>query len=402
MFMHRIKLQNILSFGPDAQELELEPLNVLIGPNGSGKSNFIDAIGLLQATPTDLAVSVRERGGVQDWVWQDEAAFLPTACIEAIVQVLTVTYKSLLLRHRLEFADMDYRLQVFEERIESAESLPDFAKPRLHFALGPDGRAVLADYQGENDQRRPELKERELRSESLDRQQSVLAQRKDLERYPELFSLGEMYRRIRMYRDWHFGRQTPVRLPQKPDLPNDNLMEDCRNLGLVLNRLSRDIDAKERLLGALKGIYEGVSDFHVNIEYGAVQVFLREDKSLVPATRLSDGTLRYLCLLTILCHPRPPPLVCIEEPELGLHPDIIPGLAELLREASQRCQLIVTTHSDILVDALSDTPESVVVCEKENGQTTMKRLDKQDLAGWLERYSLGDYWMRGGLGGTRW
>ena len=168
MFMHRIKLQNILSFGPDAQELELEPLNVLIGPNGSGKSNFIDAIGLLQATPTDLAVSVRERGGVQDWVWQDEAAFLPTACIEAIAQVLTVTSHTVktvtvALSH-WQFADMDYqRFRVNEERIESAESLPDFAKPRT-YALCIGTRRQGASWRttrAKTDQRRPELKERE-------------------------------------------------------------------------------------------------------------------------------------------------------------------------------------------------------------------------------------------------
>ena len=184
--------------------------------------------------------------------------------------------------------------------------------------------------------------------------------------------------------------------------PNDFLVEGGQNLGLVLNRLKRDPVAKNRFLDALRQLYEGVVDFDVIVEGGTVQVMLQEGNITVPAVRLSDGTLRYLCLLAILCHPTPPPLVCIEEPELGLHPDILPGLAELLREASQRCQLIVTTHSDTLVDALTDTPESVVVCEKENGQTTMKRFDKQELAGWLERYSLGDYWMRGGLGGTRW
>ena len=402
MLIHRIRLTDILSFGPDSQELKLEPLNVLIGPNGSGKSNFVDAIGLLQAIPTDIAISIRERGGVQDWIRQDSDAFLPTACIEATVQVLTATYESVPLRHRLEFTDMDHRLEVLEERIEDAEIDSELASPRIYFSLGSDRRAFLRDHQGENSHSQHESKMRELRSGSLDRQQSVLAQRKDRERYPELFSLGERYRRIRLYRDWYFGRQTPVRMPQKSDLPNDDLMEDCRNLGLMLNRLSRDISAKERLLAALKVIYEGVSDFHVNIEYGSVQVFLREGKSLVPATRLSDGTLRYICLLVILCYPNPPPLVCIEEPELGLHPDILPGLADLLREASERCQLIVTTHSDTLVDALTDTPESVVVCEKENGQTRMRRLDKQNLSKWLERYSLGDYWMRGGLGGTRW
>ena len=166
--------------------------------------------------------------------------------------------------------------------------------------------------------------------------------------------------------------------------------------------MKRDPKSKSRLLKALRELYEGVDEYDVFVEGGTVQIFLQEGNITIPATRLSDGTLRYLSLLAILCHPRPPPLVCIEDPELGLHPDIIPGLADLLREASQRCQLIVTTHSDTLVDALTDTPESVVVCAKENGQTTMKRLDKQDLAGWLERYSLGDYWMRGGFGGTRW
>ena len=164
----------------------------------------------------------------------------------------------------------------------------------------------------------------------------------------------------------------------------------------------RDYEVKQRLLKALGDLYEGVSDFHVNIEYGTVQVFLQEGKVAVPATRLSDGTLRYLCLLVILCHPNPPPLVCIEEPELGLHPDILPGLADLLREASERCQLIVTTHSDVLVDALTETPESIVVCEKHEGQTTMKRLDKDDLAHWLDKYRLGDLWTSGELGGNRW
>ena len=122
----------------------------------------------------------------------------------------------------------------------------------------------------------------------------------------------------------------------------------------------------------------------------------------MPATRLSDGTLRYLCLLAILCDPDPPPVICIEEPELGLHPDILPKLADLLIEASQRTQLIVTTHSDILVDAMTDRPEAVVVCEKHNGCTRMRRLGKDKLAVWLEQYRLGQLWLKGELGGTRW
>ncbi|MCH7745224.1 MAG: AAA family ATPase, partial [Chloroflexi bacterium] len=143
----------------------------------------------------------------------------------------------------------------------------------------------------------------------------------------------------------------------------------------------------------------------VGIEANTARLLIRE-KGLtkpIPATRLSDGTLRFLSLLTILCHPKPPPLICIEEPELGLHPDIIPLIAELLRDASERTQLIVTTHSERLIDELSDIPESVVVCERgpEFG-TEFKRLSSEQLGLWLEKYRLGELWQKGELGGVRW
>ena len=173
-------------------------------------------------------------------------------------------------------------------------------------------------------------------------------------------------------------------------------------LGLVLNRLRRDPAVKARLLKALRNLYEGIDDYDVQIEGGTVQVFFQEGRFTVPATRLSDGTLRYLCLLAILCHPNPPPLVCIEEPELGLHPDILPTVADLLKEASERTQLIVTTHSDVLVDAMTDQPESVLVCEKGDDGTVLRRLRADDLKPWLEKYRLGELWIRGEIGGTRW
>jgi predicted ATPase len=116
----------------------------------------------------------------------------------------------------------------------------------------------------------------------------------------------------------------------------------------------------------------------------------------------SDGTLRYLCLLAILCDPEPPPLVCIEQPELGLHPDILPKVADLLLQASQRTQDIVTTHSDVLVDAMTEHPEAVVVCEKHEGESEMHRLRQDELASWLGKYRLGQLWTRGQIGGTRW
>src|SRR6266567_8380045 len=107
----------------------------------------------------------------------------------------------------------------------------------------------------------------------------------------------------------------------------------------------------------------------------------------LPAYR--TGRYATWCLLAILCHPSPPPLICIEEPELGLHPDVLPTLAEFLKEAAERTQLIVTTHSDVLVDAMSDRPEDVLVAERGPKGTTMTRLDAEKLKPWLVKYRLG-------------
>ena len=394
MFIEHIKLKNLLSFGPDTEALELRPLNVLIGPNGSGKSNLIEAIGLLKATPRDLTAPIREGGGIRDWTWRGDP-LTPSAHIEVILR----NPKGSALRYSLGFAERGQQFELIEERIENKEAhSSSYARPYLYYELH-SGRATL-NYRGDPDNTGET--QRQLRLEEIDPQQSILAQRKDPDHYPELTWLGETFNRKRLYRESSFGRRTPPRQPQPADLPNDFLLEDGRNLGLILNRLKREPEVKDRILETMRQLYEGVIDLDISLEGGTVQVFAQEGSIMVPATRLSDGTLRFLCLLAILCHPNPPPLVCIEEPERGLHPDVLPALGDLLREASQRCQLIVTTHSDRLVDTLTDTPESVVVCEEHDGKTEMHRLDKADLAEWLKRYSLGDLWTRGDLGGNRW
>ena len=390
MLIEKIKLSNVLSFGPDAPELALGPLNVLIGPNGSGKSNFVEAIGLLQAAPRDVTVPIREGGGIFDWMWRGEPK-APSARIEATLESPKGTQP---LRYCFGFAERGQRFELVEERLENENPYPGHPKPYIYYEL--QGSRATLNYR-DSDERR-----RELRIEETDPEQSILAQRRDPDHYPELTWLGRELSRMRLYREWSFGRHTPPRLPQKTDLPNDFLGEDGGNLGLVLNRLRREPDVKRRILRSLHDLYDGITDFDVIMEGGTVQVFLEENNVTMPATRLSDGTLRFLCLLAILCHPAPPPLVCIEEPELGLHPDVLPGLADLMREASERCQLIVTTHSDVIVDKLTDTPQSVFVVERQDGRTEAKRLDGDRLAGWLSQYSLGELWTKGELGGNRW
>jgi predicted ATPase len=157
-------------------------------------------------------------------------------------------------------------------------------------------------------------------------------------------------------------------------------------------------------LASLRTFYANATDLRTNVEGGKVQTRLEEEhlNGTIPLVRMSDGTIRWLALLAILLNPDPPPLVCIEEPELGLHPDMIHELAKLLVDASSHMQLIVTTHSDRLIEEFSETPEVVVICEKENGSSTLRRLHADQLSSWLKEYSLGQLWTKGQLGGTRW
>ena len=219
--------------------------------------------------------------------------------------------------------------------------------------------------------------------------------------YPLARKLKHRYERIGLYRHWSFGPTNQARQQQFGQEAADFLADDGTNLPVVLSRFHGD--DKDRLVGALQELYPGIVDINCAGSGANVLLFLVERANrYIPATRLSDGTLRYLCLLAILLHPEPPPLVAIEEPELGLHPDLLPKLADLLVDASKRTQLVVTTHSDILVDALTERPESIVVCEKHDGQTEMRRLDRNDLEKWLKSYRLGELWTSGELGGNRW
>lgn len=410
-FIRTLRLQNFLSFGSEGEEIELQPLNVLIGPNASGKSNTLAALSILRAIPRDLVTPIVEGGGVREWLWKGQTS-RPIAEIEA-----TVEYPRgpMPLRYRLNFTEIHSRLELVDEAIENERkrnpSNPDVyffyrfqrGRPVLNVRTMPTGLPVLTGLTAEvKDQ--DWRSQRSLQREDLLPDQSVLSQRKEPDQYPELTYLGNQFAAIQLYQESNMGRYVVSRVPQLADLPGDVLFENARNLGLVLNNLLNIAAVKRILLEKLRKFYSEADDIGTKIQGGMVQLLLHE-KNLsepIPAMRLSDGTLRYLCLLTILCHPNPPPLVCLEEPELGLHPDILPTIAELLIEASQRTQLIVTTHSDVLVSALTDVPDAVLVCERDAMGSHLRRLESERLKKWLERYSLGELWRMGEIGGTRW
>jgi predicted ATPase len=423
-FIRSIQLTGFLSFPPDSGRVDLSPLNVLIGPNGSGKSNVIEALSVLRSTPTGLAALIREGGTAQEWLWKGEPS-VSYATIDAITAG-PQTIPS--LRYRLTFAAAGLRMEVLDEAIEDAQKKNPQAQdvyfyyrfqrghPVLNVRLTnpvpiapqPAGTSPIVEplwpsttttTQPPWAPEQPRI-ERRLRRESLVPDESVLSQRKDPDLYPEVTWLGQQFARMQVFSNWTFGRTAPLRRPQGADLPADVLLDYSENLGMVLNELQHADASTEfnRLLSRFLPRYQRLS---TRIQGNTVQFYLHEDglKTPIPATRLSDGTLRFMAILALLLTPSPPPLLCIDEPELGLHPDAVTLLADLLVDASQRTQLIVTTHSDALVSALTDHAGSILVCEHRGG-TQLERVDPDKLKHWLEKYQLGEIWRIGEIGGN--
>jgi len=389
-----IKLQGFLSFGPSLNRVPMSSLNVVIGPNGSGKSNFVEALSVLRAVPRDLPLPIREGGGVKDWIWKGRPA-AERASVEVVFSEGTVAESQTgnpAVRYRLVFGAEGDRFTVLDERIENESPNTGYDKPFFYFGY-ENGRPMLSVAGGDR---------RELKREEIDPSQSILSQRRDPDSYPEVTRVADLLRKIVIYRSWSFGPNSALRGSCPPDVFTSHLAEDFSNLPARLAVLKRTPSVKQHIVDLLQEFSGGFKDIETIPEGGQLQLYLEEAGRMVPARRLSDGTLRYLCLLSILVDPNPPPLVIIEEPELGLHPDILPTIRELLVEASQRCQLVVSTHSTQLVDAMTDHADSVLVCEKHDGSTCLTRLSQEEIDKWREHGSLGNLWMSGHLGGTRW
>lgn len=416
MLIKNLKVSGLLSFGPRGIDLPMRPLNVLIGANGSGKSNLLEVLALLRATPTGLARPVKETGGIRDWLWKrgnaESSEDFSGALIEAIVGHPN-SHKTADLRHSLGIEANGEHFELVSEEVGYSRTLDGDSEPWWFYRF-KGGTAQLHINQFTSDHGpgtavevvQDSVKKIEIPRGQLNPAESILSQDKspfgEGERYRVFEYLRKSYGAIQLHRDWEFGPRSQMRLPKKADGRDNVLVSRAENLANVI--FAMPPSGKRRLSEEMRAVYDGITGIDTLPSGGGrIQLYLEENGGReIPATRLSDGTLHYLCLVAILLHHDPPPLMAIEEPELGLHPDLVPRIAVLLKEASERTQLVVTTHSRMLVDALGDTPESVIVCEKQDGESVFERLDGPSINIWLEKYSLGDLWSKGEIGGNRW
>ncbi len=177
---------------------------------------------------------------------------------------------------------------------------------------------------------------------------------------------------------------------------NERLRPDASNLAAFLYMLQQtSLDSYEKIVNTIRLAAPFFDDFSLRpnpLNNNKILLEWREKGSdkYFNANTLSDGTLRFMCLATLLLQPKPPSLIIIDEPELGLHPYAIRLLGELLHRCATQSQLIIATQSVTIVDQF--TADDLIVVERREKQSTFKRVDSSALKEWLKDYSMGELW----------
>jgi predicted ATPase len=392
-----IKIEGFRSF--KKVELEMPRLAVLIGPNGGGKSNFLDLLMLVaEAGNGQLANGVYKRGGFPNIAFgfdPSQEAGIELRFKEALWWRVPTRGGDDKLDVRFKMAVRNYGsiAQVTAESVwQESATEPSLCAEMV--SRGPAGAVLRAP----NEAGAVVAEERRGVTPS----ELVISQVKDSEKYPaSSFVLRELAGWT-LYRDIDVGPEARVRQPTliRPDVL---LLPDGSNLSSVLHSIQQGHpDLWSEILEDLHTAYQDFVKLTVPAGGGDGKVHLRwferpYEKEGMSANLLSDGTLKLLCLMAILKTPDPPSLICIDEPELGLHPDWIKLVAELLQDAAARTQVIVATHSPHIVAKLE--PEQVIVTEKVEGETHLNQLKTRDLGNWLKDFSLAELWLSGEIGG---
>lgn len=348
----------------DLRDFQMNNLNVLIGANGSGKSNFVSYFRMLG----ELV-----EGRLQNWVRNQGSS-------DRIVSFGVKETNR--LESFIEFGNNGYKF-VLEPTIDGGFS---FASESLFFA------GVLYH-----------------RSKWISLG-SGHTEAKLKEKYAENGGGSEAdycYNSISSWKVFHFHDTSDTAGVKRIGALHDNeyLRSDASNLAAFLYRLVNDhLDVYQQIRKTIRLAIPFFDDFVLRpqeLPTGEQQIRLlwkqnNSDYSLWPS-QLSDGSIRFICLVTALLQPDPPSTIIIDEPELGLHPYAITLLGSLLRSAANRMQVIVSTQSVPLVNEFSIN--DLVIVERERDETVFKRLNEEELKMWLDEYSIGELWEKNILGG---
>jgi len=323
--------------------LLLRPINVLIGANGSGKSNFIDAFSLLQAVRENALDAYVERSGGAD----------------RILHFGSKTTKKLMVTVAFHGGG------TFELSLEVAEDdrlMVTTGGAIGSIVMGRPGKTGLLDF------------------------------------------LRDQLERFRVYHFHDTSATAPIK--RTADLhDNRYLREDGSNLAAFLYRLrQKEEESYHMIVRTMRLVAPFFEDFALE------PLALNEDKirlewrhrgsdAYFNASSLSDGSLRFIALATLLLQPAElrPSVILMDEPELGLHPYAITLLGSLVKQCSSANQIVLATQSPTLLDHFE--PEDVLVADRVDSRTELKRLDRDRLFAWLEDYSLGQLWEKNELGG---
>ncbi len=366
--------------------LTMRPLRILIGPNAAGKSNVVDSLRLLsEAVHSDIETAVARRGGTKTVAFLGSPAKEFSLSIDYWVPDFLSAVADRGMRYSLRVAEQGGIPGVASEELRGLEG-DEKAGVWFHAAWGK-GEAL----------RHPALMSRDPFNTG---DPSVLAVKAlgFVETYPRILALRTFIE------SWQFLAVDLARVREpRRDERASTLLPDASNLANVL-RTIQGTDAYLGILDDLRSLLEDVTDVSTDLDRGRVLLLLRERPFADPveALALSDGTLRLLAIFTALGTMPEHSLLCIEEPEHGLHPSLFGPLVDAIRE---RCpedgtrQVLLTTHSPDLVDAAE--PGDVVTVERdEQGATVLTEIDGPDLRKWLEDFRLGELWRMRQIGGV--
>ncbi|GCL40369.1 AAA family ATPase [Anabaena sp. FACHB-1250] len=356
------------------------PLTVMIGANGVGKTSLLEIFSLLAASANaQLANKISELGGLPDIITRDRA--------NSITISLSMSVPG--------YAPLDYQLEValkgftYEIALETlTENNPLVLEPFKHInSLGLDVK-----YFSTEDQKllRPNWDHNPL--------ETSLAQVPKMYQEPE--NLRKRLASCTFYGALNVAPKSPVRLPQSmrpTSLPGANGEDLVSCLYYLRETDPERFEIIEDTLTAAFPDFERLG--FPPVAAGTITMTWKDKNFSKPIYmhQLSEGTLRFIWLITLLQSPGLTAVTLIDEPEVSLHPELLRLLADMMREASQKTQLIVATHSDRLIRFLK--PEEVLVCDAEDGLTTMRWGDSFNLEHWLEEYSLDQVWAMNLMGG---